>query len=59
MKKLYASRLTLVWIIEVQVSGRLVGTWKYAQDHGKGRNLPCEIAKPHEKSLMAVKIVCM
>ena len=29
MKKLYASRLTLVWLIEVQVLGRLVGAWKY------------------------------
>ena len=28
MKKLYASRLTSVWLIEVQISGRLLGAWK-------------------------------
>ena len=51
--------LPSVWLIEVQISGRLFGVWKYGQDHGKGRNIPCERAKSHEKSLMAVKLVCM
>ena len=36
MKKLYASRLTLFWLIEVQVSGKLVGAWQYGSDHDKG-----------------------
>ena len=51
--------LPSVWLIEVQVSGRLLGAWQYGEDHEKGRNIPCERAKPHEKSLMIVKIVCM
>ena len=51
--------LPSVWLIEVQVSGRLFGAWQGVKDHDKDRNLPCERAKPHEKSLMDVKLVCM
>ena len=61
-KNLYASiyfNYPSVWLIEVQVSGRLFGAWQWEWDHDKCRNLPCERAKPYEKSLMAVKIVCM
>ena len=48
-----------VWLIKVQGSSRLLGAWKCEEDHEKGQNIPCERAKPHEKSLMVVKIVCM
>ena len=59
-KKSYMHQdLPSVWLIEVQVLGRLLGAWKCEYDHDKGWNLPCERAKPHEKSLMAVKLVCM
>ena len=56
--KYYMHRdLQSVWLIEVQIAGILFWAWKCWYVHDKVWNLPCERTKPHEKSLMVVKIV--
>ena len=51
--------LPSVWLIEVQVSVDFLEHGNEIKTMTNAGNLPCERAKPHEKSLMAVIIVCM
>ena len=51
--------LPSVCMIEVQVSVDFLEHGNEIKTMTNSRNLPCERAKPHEKSLMAVKLVYM